>query len=566
MKTNLPRRNAGIIQRFLHFFEPILARVQDISGRNPDLTFALVAGSGFVTIYNWRFWDSFLEVMPVESAADAGFAIAILMLLIWLHAAVLLIVPSRTIMRATTCALIIAGAICAFFADTYKIQIDRDMVRNVAQTDLTEAMGLLSPRFIIYLLLLGAAPVWLLTRVRLAEVSTKRFLAQRFAGIFLGAIIVAVGIMPYSGQFATFLRTHKPLRYLINPGNAFHATWRYIHHETSLSKKPLIDVDGVITRSSSVAENKPLLVVLVVGETARATNFQFLGHKDATTPLLGKREELYRFSNVSSCGTSTAISLPCIFSGLGRKDFDVGASVERTNLLDTLNKAGVMVEWRDNNTGCKGICERVPNVQFKPETDSALCEQDYCYDEILLSNLRESISANKKDQLRVLHQIGSHGPAYWRRYPSQFERFAPTCRTNDLSKCTKEEIHNTYDNTIVYTDYVLDRTISMLENLSEQYDTALLYISDHGESLGERGIYLHGAPYRFAPKDQKHVPMILWLSSGFQQRSLLSSACMRGMQNQPLSHDNIYHTILGMMKVRNLVYSRSQDMLLRCRQ
>lgn len=224
MKTNLPRRSAAIIQRFSHLFEPILSRIRAFSGRNPDLTFALVAASGLVTIYNWRFWDSFLEVMPVKSTADAGFAIVLLMLLIWLHAAVLLVVPSRSIMRAATCALIIAGAICAFFADTYKIQIDRDMIRNVAQTELTEAMGLLNLTLIIYLLLLGVAPVWLLTKIRLPTVSTKRFFAQRFAGIFLGAIVVIIGIMPYSGQFATFLRTHKPLRYLINPGNAFHAT------------------------------------------------------------------------------------------------------------------------------------------------------------------------------------------------------------------------------------------------------------------------------------------------------------------------------------------------------
>jgi len=547
------------------FFAPILSRPWAFSKSNPDLVFSLIAASGLVTIYNWRFWDSLMDVMPIRTATDAGFAMALMMLLIWLHSAVLLLMPSRSMMRFTACVFIIAGALCAFFADTYKIQIDRDMIRNVAQTDLAEALGLLSLKLIIYVLILGVAPVWLLIQVRLPAVSTKRFLAQRVAGVFLGAIIVTIGIMLHSGQFATFMRAHKPLRYLINPGNAFHATWRYLHHETRLSPKPFVDVDGMVTRSTSSAAQKPLLIVLVVGETARAANFQFLGHSDPTTPLLGKRENLYQFSEVSSCGTSTAISLPCIFSGLGRKEFDITSPTERSNLLDTLNKAGVFVEWRDNNTGCKGICARVSNLQFKPTDASSLCKQDYCYDEILLSGIRESILAAEKDQLRILHQIGSHGPAYWRRYPSQFERFKPTCRTNDLGKCSKEEIHNTYDNTILYTDYVLDKTISMLESLSGKYDTALLYISDHGESLGEKGIYLHGAPYSFAPKVQKHVPMMLWLSQGFHQRSSISSACIRSAQNRPLSHDNIYHTILGMMQIRNLVYSQSQDILVDCR-
>ncbi len=378
-------------------------------------------------------------------------------------------------------------------------------------------------------------------------------------------MIVFVVMSPQSGKFASFLREHKPLRYMMNPGNLLYASWNLMKQESAAPTTQLIDVDGKVSRVPPPLGSKPLLIFLVIGETARAADFELLGHVRPTNPKLSGVGDLYLFNEMSSCGTSTAISLPCIFSGLGREKFEVANATNRTNLLDTLTKGGIAVEWRDNNSGCKGICARVPAVAMQAEVTPLLCQEDYCHDEILLSGLSKSITDNPVDQLKVLHQIGSHGPAYWRRYPASFEYFKPTCRTTNLGACSLDEIHNAYDNTVRYTDHVLSKMIEMLQDLSDRYDTVFIYVSDHGESIGENGLYLHGAPYYFAPDMQTRIPMLLWMSEGYRQRKNIQSSCVQSLRNLPFSHDNIYHTVLGMADIKNAFYNSTLDILKVCR-
>jgi lipid A ethanolaminephosphotransferase len=304
---------------------------------------------------------------------------------------------------------------------------------------------------------------------------------------------------------------------------------------------------------------------LVIGETARANNFQLGDYSRATNPELAKLQDLYYFNNVSSCGTSTAISLPCMFSPLTRANFNVSAAAETSNLLDALVKAGVTVEWRDNNSGSKGVSTRVKTISYDAHADTALCNEESCYDEIMLKGLDQTLASIRDDAVIVFHQIGSHGPAYSKRYPPEFELFKPVCRSNQLNQCSEELIRNAYDNSIAYTDHNLARQIAILKSVSDRFDTSLIYVSDHGESLGEKGLYLHGAPYVFAPDEQTKVPFVLWMSDGYRQRFSIDDNCLRSQLAKPFSHDNLYHTVLGAMTVKNAIYQNSADMVAACR-
>ncbi len=183
----------------------------------------------------------------------------------------------------------------------------------------------------------------------------------------------------------------------------------------------------------------------------------------------------------------------------------------------------------------------------------------------MLNDLQSYLNKLNGDAVIVLHQKGSHGPAYYLRYPNSFEKFKPVCTTSELQQCSQEEIVNAYDNTILYTDYVLAKVIDFLQNNSNKFDTGMLYVSDHGESLGENNLYLHGSPYAIAPKNQTHIPMLVWLSEGFRQRSQIDWQCLQQHKNDVYSHYHIFHSVLGLLEVETQVYHQGLDLFHSCK-
>jgi lipid A ethanolaminephosphotransferase len=311
------------------------------------------------------------------------------------------------------------------------------------------------------------------------------------------------------------------------------------------------------------------VLVLVVGETARAANFSLLGYTRPTTPELEKLDVI-AFRNVTSCGTSTEVSVPCMFSPFGRADYDERRIRNSEGLLDVLVRAGYAVKWLDNQSGCKGVCRGAGVEYRKLDAKSApdLCEGDECHDGILVRGLEAELASVARNPARdtviVLHMMGNHGPAYFRRYPPGFRRFTPDCATAELRKCTRDQVVNAYDNAIAYTDHVLAGLVEMLR-ADSAIDTALIYVSDHGESLGENGLYLHGLPYSVAPRTQTHVPMIAWLSRGFAAGHFVDRRCLHGKAGDPLSHDNLFHSVLGLLDVQTRVYTPANDIFEGCR-
>jgi lipid A ethanolaminephosphotransferase len=270
---------------------------------------------------------------------------------------------------------------------------------------------------------------------------------------------------------------------------------------------------------------------------------------------------------VQSCVTATAVSVPCVFSALGRARYDDTRAAAQEGLLDVLSHAGFEVVWRDNNSGCKGVCDRVSFTDVSaPAPGKEHCNAEECYDEALLEGLPELIRRSNKDLVVVLHQKGSHGPAYAKRYPAGFGRFGPVCDIANLEQCSREAIVAAYDNTILYTDDFLAKTIGMLRAAARDdgVNTTMLYFSDHGESLGEGKLYLHGAPYFFAPDEQTHVPMMLWMSDGFIHRFRIDPACPGARRDQALSHDNVFHSVLGMLDVNTAVLNPKLDLFHAC--
>jgi lipid A ethanolaminephosphotransferase len=273
---------------------------------------------------------------------------------------------------------------------------------------------------------------------------------------------------------------------------------------------------------------------------------------------------VYYFTDVESCGTATAMSVPCMFSDLPRSEFSLGTARYRDTVLDILQRTGIAVSWVDNQSGCKWVCARVPTEEAQAY-DAESCHDGECLDEALLRVLDRKLPQVARDGLITLHAMGSHGPTYYRRVPEGREVFKPICATERIDTCSDEEIVNTYDNTIAYTDYILAGMIDRLAAVQQRVDTVLLYVSDHGESLGEAGLYLHGQPWLMAPKVQKHVPMLLWFSADTPARLNLDTACLRGRLGEKASHDNLSHTLLGLFDVKTQVYRQDLDLLRTCR-
>jgi lipid A ethanolaminephosphotransferase len=439
--------------------------------------------------------------------------------------------------------------------------MDSEMLRNALQTNPAEARDFIGWPLLWRLTWQAGLPIalvwWLPLPPQRAWVSARGWLLGCAAGIAL----VFAAALPMYGHYVSYFRNEQAARYLIAPANVVVGSVRLLRKSLQV-QGPHVQV-GLDARRASQPGERPLLLVLVVGETARAANFSLGGYARDTNPELARREVFY-FTNVTSCGTATAMSLPCMFSDLPRSEFRLSEARRRDSVLDIAQRAGLAVHWIDNQSGCKGVCDRVPNEtaqRFHPPS----CTAGECLDETLLHALDNLLPRTTRDTLLVLHAMGSHGPAYYRRAPPGHTPFQPACNTRRIETCTDEQIVNAYDNSIRYTDYILAGLIDRLGAAAQQIDPVLLYVSDHGESLGERGLYLHGQPFALAPAVQKRIPMLLWLHGNSRSRLGIDPGCLQAALAEPLPHDHLSHTLLGLSRIETAAYRPNLDLLRRCR-
>ena len=530
--------------------------------RGPELSTEslILACSVFFALFsNTAFWHAAVQ-QPVQ---QWQLAVSLFVVVTALHALLLGLAVNRWIAKPLLTVLLLVNAIAAHYMVAYGVYLDADMLRNVLHTDSKESVELLSVHLLAPVLL-SAFPIALLWRVRLRKRSWKRAIGARIAFLVGVMLVGAGGVSLASRDITSMIRNHREVRYLVTPANYIVSLSSVLLSSPPGPKQALLPVGKDATQPARIAGSKPRLLILVVGETARAQNWGLNGYARQTTPELSQIEGLVNFPQVTSCGSSTEVSLPCMFSPFGRRNYDEKKIRSHQSLLHVLDHAGIDTLWRDNQSGCKGVCDGLQTERLDDAQDPGLCNGTRCVDEILLTDLRARIASGTRDKVVVLHQLGNHGPNYFERYPAQYRRFTPTCDNPELGQCERQEIVNAYDNALLYTDHFLAATIGFLK-AQKQYDTALIYVSDHGESLGEKGLFLHGVPYAIAPQEQIRVPMTMWFSPGFVAASGLDMQCVQDKSAQPTNHDALFPSVLGLMQVKTREYRLAGDLFAGCR-
>lgn len=542
----------------------------DSTRRPPRAVFHLVllASLWLTTLGNLALWRTLFQLPDLIGWHGALFGIALALIIASALTGFLALFAWRWTLKPAISALLLLAAISTYYLLMYGIVVDTPMMINVIQTDSREVSDQLSWRLGITVLGLAVLPmVWLWRQTVTSATFTRQVL--RNAGICLLAMTVSLGLTQLMFQdFASLMRNHTQLRYLINPLNSVYALLDVTVFPQGQPKGPIqaLGEDAHISPRAGAAQHPPLLL-FVLGETARSANFSLNGYARLTNPLLAK-ENLTSFTDVTACGTSTAESVPCMFSHLGREGF-AKRSHDFENWLDVLHRAGYAVLWMDNQSGCKDQCNRIPHLNTSKLELPDECNDGECRDTVMLAQIDQALAQlpaerRARGTVVVMHQMGSHGPAYFKRTPAAFKAFLPECTHSSLSPCSRAQIINAYDNTLVFTDYFLSRAIGWLKGKEKFATPALFYVADHGESLGENNLYLHGLPYAMAPKEQKQVPLITWLSPRFEMQSRIQTSCLQKQRDRALSHDHVFHSVLGLMAVKTEAYQPAQDLFANC--
>jgi lipid A ethanolaminephosphotransferase len=537
----------------------------------PELRYDLAVyglAAYFVFVLNGAFWRRLFAVARPVIVYDWAFLAAVAVML-WLVTtmAVSVIAVGRLFKPLAALVLIVCAA-ASYFMREFGTVIDSGMIINVLQTDRAEAGDLVTWRLIGHVALWGVLPALLLAWLPYQRRPLLTELKRRTVSfIAIVSTIVIVGY-PFFMNLTSVFREHNILRHELLPFNIISGLSRVVGNQFRLATPRTVRAFGADAAKgdSWSKRGEKSVTVLVIGETARAQNFSLGGYGRETNPKLKAIDGLVSFPKVMSCGTATAQSLPCLFSGLGQGGAGHTIALEQEGLLDILQRAGLKLLWRDNQGGCKGICARIPTESIVLPEPKKFYELAVSHDDRLLDGLQAWIDQLQGHGVVVLHMIGSHGPAYFKRYPEAFEQFKPACKETQFSRCTREAIVNAYDNSIVFTDHVLASLIGILAaNDARGVPTAMTYVSDHGESLGENGIYLHGLPYALAPMEQKQVPWLLWLSPGFQRVSGVTPACLKARAGEALTHDNFFHSVLGLLDIRTTTRNARLDVTAACR-
>ncbi|MFC5522496.1 phosphoethanolamine transferase [Polaromonas jejuensis] len=542
---------------------------QDADGMR-QFWLVVLASLWIATVCNVALWRELGRLPDLSAGQAVTISIALGLVIALATIALLSLLAWRWTLKPVITIFLVSAALGAYFMMAYGVVIDQTMMVNTLQTDVRETRDLLNWRLLGTVAALAVLPGYFLWRQKVRRKGAARqVLANAMTLIGACALLVLV-VMLFFQSIASVMRNYTHVRYLINPLNSFYALG-------SIAAKPFQRDETTILPlgkdaklgASYTAQAKPPLLLLVLGETARSGNFAINGYNRPTTPRLA-RENIVSQHNAWSCGTSTAASVPCMFSNFGRDAYD-SRPANYEGLLDVLQHSGLAVLWIDNQSGCKGACDRIPSVDTTQLKVPGLCDGGECFDEVMLQGLDERIAAlpaerRAKGVVVVMHQMGGHGPAYYKRSPAAFKKFLPECTSNSLQSCDRAALVNAYDNSIVYTDHLLGATIDWLKTQEARSAPAMLYLADHGESLGENNLYLHGMPYGIAPDVQKRVPWITWLSPQFEQRSKITTACLKQQLDAHVSHDNYFHSVLGLMNVQTSVYQPALDIYAHCAQ
>lgn len=534
------------------------------------LSFTFLMALYFTLVVNLPVYKELLSIFTKLDTVKIGFAISIPLFFLAALNLIFNLLSWPWLSKPLFVLLLIVSSMVSYAGYNYGTLFDYSMIANIFETDTSEASSYFSTYSLVWTLLMGIIPaIWVL-RVKLTmRGSFIRMTLHKLAMILASVLAIGVIAALYYQDYASVGRNNSYLKKMIIPTQYVYSATQYIRDTYFTTPQPYQQL-GLDAKQSdqalAQAQTKPTLLVFVMGETARSQNYQLNGYERATNPYTSQFDVI-SFQDVSSCGTATAVSVPCLFSNLTRANFERSVADNQDNVLDILNRADVSLLWKENDGGDKGVARNIPSITVDRSRKDAMCNGSTCFDMALLENFDQEIASMQGNRMIALHLIGSHGPTYFQRYPKEHAVFIPDCPRADIENCSVEQITNSYDNTIRYTDYVIAQTIEKLQRLEEQFNTALIYVSDHGESLGENGLFLHGMPYGLAPEYQTKVPLILWMSSGFKKAKNVNESCLKSevQQTDTYSHDYIFHSLLGIMDVQTELYNSRLDLFSACR-
>jgi lipid A ethanolaminephosphotransferase len=487
----------------------------------------------------WIYVIKNIELSTFSGVAIIASVFAIVFIFTFTFSSLLALI-SLQLLKIFVAITTVINAIAIYYMMTYQVVLDRTMMGNIFNTRYSESVELLSINLLFAAIIAGLLPAWILIRPKVEQLDRIRVLKNALVGLIASFTFLYVNAASWLwiDKHASVLGGKiLPWSYIINSAR----------HYASINKS----TEGQLALpNGELFNDEKTIFVLVIGETARADNFSLYGYPKPTNPKLAQQQNLLVLSNTKSCTTYTTGSLACMLAPTEKH-------VNYEALPTYLNRHGIEVEWRTNNWGEPAL--EVSRYIEANELRSD-CTGDGCHlDEILLTNISQAIeSSDKQNIFLVLHTKGSHGPSYYKRYTQEFNQFTPVCRDEEISKCSSESLINAYDNTILYTDHFLVSIIEKLQSVKDT-STAMMYISDHGESLGEHGLYLHGTPYTFAPDYQKNIPFLIWASDEFLKQKQLDLSKLK--QASTHSQFNVFHTILGAFDIDSPVYKVELDVL-----
>ena len=538
----------------------MLSRLKNLN----SIQFTFILALYYVCVFNIPFFNIVKHGIDKQANVNMLFIATIPFFLVFILSFLFSLFSIKYIAKPFFIGLTILSS-CVFFAELqYGVIFDYGMIENMVQTNQAEAATYLNWVSIANLVITGGIPAFLIYKVNITYKPLTKELLHKvlFMLAMLGGVLLIAAF--YYENYLAFGRNNSLIKRSIIPTYFIGSTVKFVN--LNYLQSPLEYKQLGLDAHNSSEKKKPNLVVLLVGETARAMNYSYYGY-DKPTNSHTQKHDLVVFIDTRSCGTATAVSLPCMFSRMGRENYDERRAKAQDGAIDVLKHAGIQLQWLDNDSGCKGVCQHVENIVIDHNNNSKWCNGESCYDEVLVDELVARLGQIKlEDTLIVLHLIGSHGPTYYQRYPESHRKFVPDCQRSDIQNCSKQELLNTYDNTILYTDYIVSLVVDKLKQQETRFDTAMLYLSDHGESLGESGMYLHGAPYAFAPKEQTHIPFLGWFSEDFATQNNLDLGCLnKYAKSGGFSHDNLFDSLLGLLNVTSDVYRQSTDIFAHCR-
>ena len=494
--------------------------------------FVVIMSSLLFILFHYPFFKFVFNNVDYKSFTGVSIIVSLVIAMLVANAFALFLIFffSRLVGKILLVLFFIINAVAVYFINTYSVIIDESMIGNVLNTNYSESSSFFSIKLVLYVVLLGILPSIFIIKAKIITVTAKKFLVS----ISLTLLFLLTLAFANASNWLWIDKNSKTLGGLAMPWSyAVNIPLFYIHQFKKNEKEILLP-------DATIKDNQKSVVILVIGESARSENFSLYGYPKNTNPLLSKTPNVSHFNATSDATYTTA---------------GVKSIVEHENtdelyeiLPNYLYRNNVDVIWRTTNWGEPPV--HIKNYQNR-EVLMPNCKGDGCdYDGILLSGLKEQILASKKNKiLIVLHTSTSHGPTYSKKYPAQFEIFKPVCNSVELGNCSHTELVNAYDNTIVYTDYLLANVIKDLKQLQE-YKSAMIFVSDHGESLGENNLYMHGLPRSIAPKQQYEIPFIVWTSD---------NSARQMKPNKILTQNYVFHSVLNFLNIQSPVYKEQMN-------